>query len=78
MDLIEDSRFAFSCAVSTGLLNCSPSVVEKERFRLGERNEAGESEVCLSPDTAVAIDDCMGGNLLSSIRDPGKLRGLLD
>jgi hypothetical protein len=72
--LIDETRFELSCAVSPEL-NASLSVVEKDRFRAGERNEAGERDVCLS---VVVPIDVMGANRLSSFNEPGKLRGLLD
>ena len=73
MDFMDDTRFVFSCPDSAELLNASLSVVEKDRFRLGERNEAGDRD-CRSGFTAVAIDVCIGASLLSLVvREPVKL-----
>jgi len=65
MDLMDDSLFAPSCPPSV-TLPASVSVAEKERFRLGDKNEAGDIDDCLS-DMAAVIED-IGGRRLSSLR----------
>ena len=64
--LIEEIRFELSCPVSCEA-NASLSVVEKDRFRVGDRNEAGDSDVFLSLFDDI---DAMGASRLSSFRDP--------
>jgi hypothetical protein len=59
---IEEIRFELSCPDSCAV-DASPSVVEKDRFRVGERNEAGDRDVFLS---SLAAIDAMGASRLSS------------
>jgi hypothetical protein len=64
--LIEDIRFELSCGGSCEA-NASLSVVEKDRFRVGERNEAGDKDVFLSLFEAI---DAIGASRLSSFKEP--------
>jgi hypothetical protein len=44
MDFIEERRFEFDSTTKEGV--GSGSAAEKDRFRLGERKELGDSEGC--------------------------------
>jgi hypothetical protein len=63
---IEEIRFELSWLASSAV-DASPSVVEKDRFRVGERNEAGDKDVFLS---LLAAIDAMGASRLSSFMEP--------
>lgn len=63
IDLMDDRRLLLSPSV--GLVE---SVSPNERLRVGDRNDAGDSELC-RPD--VAAREVMGASLLSSLRDSG-------
>lgn len=69
---MDERRFAPSWPPSV-TVPASVSVAEKDRFRLGERKDAGDNEDCLS-DIAAAID-VIGGNRLSSFSEFGICRG---
>lgn len=66
MDLIDDSRLLLLLSGSDGL--AESFVSPKDRFRVGERNEAGESELCRSD---VPEREVMGARRCSSSRDCG-------
>lgn len=68
IDLIDDRRLLLLSLLSysDGLARSMAS--PKERFRVGERNEAGESDVCRSDGVASEV---MGARRWSSSRDWG-------
>jgi hypothetical protein len=51
-------------------------VVEKDRFRVDERKEAGDKEDCLSSVMAEFIE-ASGASLFSSFREGGMLREMV-
>lgn len=63
IDLIDERRLLLSTSVEI-----AESVSPNDRLRVGDRNDAGESEVC-RPD--IAESDVIGASLLSSVRDSG-------
>lgn len=64
IDLIDDSRLLLSASDELGC-----SVSPNDRFLIGDRNDAGDSDVCRPPE--VAVKEVIGASLLSSVRDSG-------
>lgn len=60
---MDDRRLLLSASVAF-----TDSVSPNDRLRVGDRNDAGESEVCRS---VVAVSEVMGASRLSSVRDSG-------
>lgn len=63
MDFMDDRRFDDSCSAFCGI---SMSVEENDRLRDGERNEAGDSDDCLS---LVAAIDVNGASRFSFVNE---------
>lgn len=66
IDLIDDSLLLLSVSDELGY-----SVSPNDRFLIGDRNEAGESDVGRPPE--VAAKEVIGASLLSSVRDSGAM-----
>lgn len=72
IDLIDEIRLALSWPLSVPFTE-SASVVEKDRFRAEEINEAGDRDDCLSS-AIVEFIEASGASLFSSLREGGRLR----
>jgi hypothetical protein len=70
MELMDETRLN----VSSRAFVKSASVDENDRLRDGERNDAGESDDCLSAGIAIEVS---GASRLSLVKDSGMSRPLL-